>query len=416
MKFDTSQKVASGNPLNRDQDGVNDQIRAEVARLSSSLEALFRHLPGAGRRALDLVRSLGIDNPLACRVLRVAHAADPAEAVEFLPTVNQIRRVVELAAERAPGAEADSARAAMQSFEQLVDELGVDQKGFESLVSALTPRGVRRVEMAHRRAAYRANAHMWGVSAECMVQVTVLLPDKEGKKLDLHAIDGFVGARITRPNARVIFAARTRPDNMTPDEMISRAAAERDQVGRELPAAALLTEFSTLQGAALREVQYAGFRGTRVDFKGVRPADAENIFIHRHVKGIVGLDSDEYARSNSMISWPTMMLHKDLVLPAGYTDPTTLSQRAFARREDPKAVFEFDPEDEVPLLESPAMYLNVDAAPHTANVPRLPEIVSWILDSHGARGTRLDVYRGEVEFPMLHSMISMMVRHVPMAV
>lgn len=392
--------------------GVESQIRTEVAALSSSIAALFSMLPNGGRRAPDLVKALGIDNPLACRVLRVAHAADPAEAVEFLPTVNQIKRVVDLAAERSPGVEAQTAQAAVLKFERVVDELGIDQKGFESLVSALSPRGVRRVEMAHRRAAYRANAHMWGVSTECMAMVMILIPDATGEKLDLHAVSGFVGARITRPNARVMFAARTRPDNISPDEMI-HSAAGKELLGKDLPAATLLTEFSTLRGAALREVQYAGFRGTRVDFKGVRPSDAENIFIHRHVRGVVAVNSDEFAKANSMVSWPAMMLHKDLILPAGYTDPTTLSHRAFARREDPKAVFELDLEDQTPLLEEPQAFVGVTSAPSSANVPRVSEIVEWIFDRHGARGMRMDVYRSEIEFPMMHSMINLQVRHIP---
>lgn len=386
---------------------VDAHIRSSVAELAAALAGQFASLPNAGRRAPDLVKTLGIDNPLACRVLRVAHAADPAEAVEFMPTVNQIKRVIELASEHAPASKSAAAREAVARFSALVDEFGGDQRGFESLVSALTPRGVRRVEMAHRRAAFRANAHMWGVSSECVAQMSVLLPSADGKHLDLHGVNGFVNIRVTRPNARVMFAARMRPDNVAPQDLTHKT------LGEELKAATLMSEFSTVHDAALREVQYAGFRGTRVDFKGVRPADAETIFIHRVMPKVVAIDSDEWARSNSMVSWPCELLHKDMVLPAGFSAPATLKQTAFARREDPKGVFELDAEDEVPLLESPEAILDQASLPETADVPRFAEILDWVMRRHGCGPLRVDVYRGRIEFPMMHSMVSLQVRHLP---
>jgi hypothetical protein len=401
MKLDADM---TGGSAGRDAALVESRIRAEVAELSASLSALFSALPTPVRRAPDLVRALGVDNPLACRLLRVARAADPAEAVEYLPTVNQVRHAVNQAAELAPGPAADGARTAVERFAGLVDELGCNQRGFESLVSALSPRGVRRVDHQHRRAAFRANAHMWGLSAECVAVVNVLVPGAEPGWFDFHAVQGFVGARIMRPDARVAVKGRLRAPSG------ENAAAD----GTAIPGAVLMEAFSTLRDAALHEEEgRAGFRATRIEFKGVRPTHAETLFIRRTVARFAPTGTEEYAATNSLVTWPAAMIHKELIVPAGTTDPATAVLEAYANRDDPKGAYELDPRDRVPLHEEVQVIRNVTAPPPAPELPRLPELFAAVTGAHAGAGVRFDVYRVRIAFPMLHSLVSLRVKHVP---
>lgn len=404
MKSEVPATVASANS---DAALVESRIRQEVAELSGSLSALFATLPGPARRAADLVKTLNIDNPLACRLLRVARAADPAEAVEYLPTVNQIRGAVDAAGQLAPGPVAEAARQAVESFGRLVGEFGNDQRGFESLVASLSPKGVRRVDLQHRRAAFRANQHMWGLSAECVISLMVMVPGARPGYLDFHAVQGFVNARIMRPNMKVKLRARMR----TPGEEAGDVSAET--VGT-IGDAHLLTDFSTIDPTALREERFSeGFRGTRVEFRGVRPTHAETFFVQRFVPEFVRTDSAEFAISNSLVSWPAEMVHRELVIPVGHSDPSTVVLESFARREDPKGVYDLDPDDQVPLHDAPTVIRGVTSPPPTPEVPRLPELFASIAGRHVAAGTRFDIYRARVAFPMLHSLISLRVKHVP---
>lgn len=386
---------------------VDAQIRACVAELTTSLSALFNALPSPARRAPGLVKELGIDNPLACRLLRVANAADPAEAVEFLPTVNQIKRAVDRASVKAPAPIAEAARSAVARFDELVTELGVDQRGFESLVSALSPGGVRRVEMQHRRAAYRANSHLWGCSSELITTTMILVPNEEGRHLDMHAIRGYVGMRITRPNAHVVFGSRMREPARAPD---GRLITD----GSSISDAQLLSEFSTVEGASLKEFgDITGFRGTRVEFKGVRPSDAETMFIRRFVPHFVPTNTNEYAASNTLCSWPTAMFQVDIVMPAGVADPASLAAEAYARREDPKGAFALEAYERVPQFESPRSALGVTSLPPSRECPQLPEIFATVAGPFIKRGLKFDAFRLQVPFPMLHSLQCLKVRHIP---
>src|SRR5690349_21978367 len=118
-----------------------------MSGLCASLSRLLDHLPAPVERAAELERALQIDSPLAWRVFRIARAVDPAEAVEHLPTVNQLRRAVGQAEGHVPKAVYDGAMSAIERLGGIVSSLGGDQRGFESLVSALSPGGVRRVEL-----------------------------------------------------------------------------------------------------------------------------------------------------------------------------------------------------------------------------------------------------------------------------
>ena len=385
---------------------VQQRIRLHLTDLAETLSVLLGSLPQPVRRAPDLVKQLGIDNPLACRMLRVAQAADAAEAIEFMPTINQVRRVVVRSAELAPGPAADRALDSMSRFDALVNELGIDQRGFESLVSSLSPTGVRRVELQHRRAAYRANAHLWGLSAESVVSLMVLLPGAKGDTLDLHAVLGFVHARITRPSSVIMFGSRLRRAGVS-DEVAASTDTAR------ISASDLLHPFSTVQDASLSEVQDSrGFRGTQVNFRGVRPKDAETIFVRRYVPDFVRTDTDERCASNTLVLWPSALNHKDLLIPSGLTDPATLAVEGFARRDDPRRVFDLDPADRLPIHESPKHSAQITTLPTSTGYPRLNEVFESIAGEHLRRGVTFDLYRWQVPFPMLHSLLCLRVDHV----
>src|SRR6476469_1645215 len=117
---------------------VEEQIRCVMSGLCAALsKLLFKH-PAAIEKAADLERALRIDSPLAWRVFRIARAVDPAEAVEHLPTVNQLRRAVAQTSGIAPPAAVEAATAAVERLGDIMTSLGGDQRGFESLVSALS--------------------------------------------------------------------------------------------------------------------------------------------------------------------------------------------------------------------------------------------------------------------------------------
>src|SRR5262249_23121903 len=148
----------------------------------------------------DLERALGLQTPLAWRIYRLSRAADAASAVEFLPTVRQLERVVAKAAKSVPAAIIDRANAAVAQVAAVVEQVGGNQGGFESVASGLSPAGVRRVEIEHRRAAFRGNSHLWGLQAGCLVACGIEQPGAEPGTRDGIVVRGLLDLQALRPD------------------------------------------------------------------------------------------------------------------------------------------------------------------------------------------------------------------------
>ena len=121
MKLDISHQAPSGGKPARLHEGVQDQIRTEVARLSSSLASLFQHLPGSGRRAPDLIKALERD---AVRVM--AEAAQLAKLAERPPSKEVLRRLVEIAV---PGNKPGQTSREFRAGGRVVGSLVRDRRG-----------------------------------------------------------------------------------------------------------------------------------------------------------------------------------------------------------------------------------------------------------------------------------------------
>ncbi len=257
---------------------VEEQIRAVMTGLCTALSKLLDRLPVAIERAADLERALQIDSPLAWRVFRIARAVDPAEAVEHLPTVNQLRRAVAQASGQVPMPVYEAAAGAVEQLGNIVSSLGGDQRGFESLVSALSPGGVRRVELQHRRSAFRANVHLWGMHVRCLSLLVIIHTNNETGEIDGYFVHGYHDVRPTRPGVPMIIRSRLKADAQHPvPEGAPQPAVSHDTD--------FLEAYSTLPRPSLAvSAREDGFVETRVGFRGVSAADAETIMLGRYVK------------------------------------------------------------------------------------------------------------------------------------
>ncbi len=388
-----------GNPAASHGSGsLGSRIRGEVLEFSSALRSLFEQTSGGATRPSDLARALNIDVPLASRLFRVAHALDASEAMDYLPTLNQARRVIEAAMGLAPGAAADRALAALRRFEGLAGELGEDQRDFESIVSMHLPSGVRRVELAQRRAAYRANTHLWGMTTDCFFNMCVFVPSSEPGVFDAALTVGYLGARLLRPGGD--FRVRVSSENIP-----SRV----EGTGSEGPGgppgqAMLLREFSTVTDAMLTRVEQPGSGGlSEVVLGGSLPTDAQTVVTRHFLRAAARTSEADSCCIEYLASSPTARLHMDIAVPVGATIPSSVRALAHANRHDPRLGYDRIPRDRVPLYETPQAFTNEVRMPPAMGVPRLTEMFDSCIAWLGLEGRRFDIYRCDVDCPMLHS-------------
>ena len=373
------------------------RIREEVGALSRALAGLLDTLPGEIQGPTDLGRYLGLDTPLASRLLRLARASTVVEAVELMPTINQLRSAVVRAGESVPGPAAVDANAAIDRFQALVDELGGDQSWFESLASMHLAGGVRRVDLAHRRAAFKANSHLWGRTVESFSTVAILYLAEDGDSLDAVYNFAYIKARVLHPGRSFESTTHT-PLANNPESM------------KRLRAPVLLPEFSDIQEADVsKSFDAEGRAHTHVRLRGERPTTPQTIVTRQILPRFAALSEPDSCFYRLTLTWPAERLHFDLAVESGLSDPSTVVLEA---RANPKETRKWsdDPADRVPLHESPQVFLNVNAVPAVPGVQRVPQIFETSLEWAGLRGKRFDVYRCNLEYPMMHSQVGIWVR------
>ncbi|MBY0261963.1 MAG: hypothetical protein K2Q20_06445 [Phycisphaerales bacterium] len=396
---------------------LRERINRVLGELQSRLREIVALLGDHPDGPTQLGRSLGIDTPLASRLLRLTHAADPDEAIALLPTINQLRRVVELSEPRVPAPVCGAAGAAVDRFAELVEELGGDQSGFESLVSILTGKGVPRVELANRRAAYRANAHVWGMHTDAMSQLILFTPPGPDGVMRGFGVIGYVGARNLRSTGTFRFRQRfpgsegtdaNPPVAPTGLPGANPAGAPRPAGGPQL---ALIPEFSTLSDASveLGAPDADGFAVSTIRFGGLKRSDAVTVFA-RTLRSPTWDDAapGERFTSRLLISRPTEQLTMELALPAGISDPSSVQLRAFAKCDEPVAAMQMEARDELPLVERPRFFGDIRRSPAAPHVPRNDAIFEWALRAAGVGvEQRYDLYRAELDCPMLHGVVTL---------
>lgn len=382
-------------PLARESVALGPHIRTEVMRLCTALASLFVTLPGAPRRSSEIARVLDIDMPVASRLARMAQASEALEAIEAMPTINQVRRVVARAKALAPGRAAEHADAVIARFEELMRDLGTDQREFESVASMHMGGGVRRVELAQRRAAFRANAHLWGLSVECLSMLFIALPSTQPGVVDAVLVYGYLGARMRRPGVRFQLGVRVHHHESPPPDP-------------NLPEAQLIEQYSTVPGASVRRVDPDNnFSVCEVCLDSAHPADSHTVFTRQYLPACKRTDDPRSCYTATHVTWPAGNLQLTLAVPVGLSDPDRVSLQAHANRKNPVEAFARHDADGFPLQEVPTVYRDTDVLPPTSLVPHLPDMFASAVQWAGRAGTRFDIYRCDVPFPMLHALLTL---------
>jgi hypothetical protein len=110
------------------------------------------------------------------------------------------------------------------------------------------------------------------------------------------------------------------------------------------------------------------------------------------------------------VSWPCEMLHADVLIPRGLTDPAAAALELYTCRDDPRQAFELRRDDRAAFHEQVKVFAGVERPPASANYPRLREVFEDSVQRQGWGGGVYDSYRVQVPFPMMHGLVRLVVR------
>ncbi len=379
-------------------DGHADQATQAMARLCSALGALLESLPSHPTRATDVASAIGVNPQLAWQVFRMAGAANALAAVQFLPTSNQLARVIEAA--RASGAKpgvVKRAKEASDAIDAFLIEHEMDRREFESLIGSLAAGGAEQVDIKHRRALHRSHAHYYGIQSKTVYSCSILHPGGEGESYRQVSLLGYVNLHALRPNV-----------SMT----LFQTAAACDPDGARVPTAStpcLLEGFDAGRSVELvHEGEEDGRVFTRIVFPGIgRGAAVSFLTMQTHKDGNTAQDPHPWI--TVQLTVPAEAIVLDILVPTAWGTSGQAVVRTYARRAQPMKVLECRSVDIVPCNEQATCTREVTELSPTADAPGVREAIGRMLRKKGWGQTKFDLYRCRVAFPVLYSAIHLRV-------
>lgn len=412
----TSEHVAG------DRAGIQAEAAGVMGRLCAALAGVLDALPERADRAVDVGRVLGLNAPLAWQVYRMATAAAPLESVAYLPTSNQISRVAE-AARKVIGDDAAGAKA-VEALERASTELDEfirtharDRREFESLAGSLASAaggsgsgaGVGAIDMKHRRALFRSNAHVWGIQARAGY-AAMIVHEEPGKDGETVMIGGYSGLHVLRPDVPMLCSVRTGVRTHE-DESSEAQHVESGAVGSKVLPPAGQTRLIPGVDSRLRLAAAGAEDGeavSMVKFPGIGRRAAVSFFLEQSYAAGVRKSRHEGHTISSQVRVPSEALVLDLLVPAG-SGLGEAKVTTYGRRQGVDRVWERREIDILPTSERAVCVRGVSDVPVSADVPRLPEIIGGVLERRGWAGKPWDVYRCRVEYPILHALVEVRV-------
>ncbi len=181
-----------------------------VAGLKSALIALFDAGAADPTRPQDVARKLGINKTLTWNISRFLEAADPIDAISFIPAAGSIARVADAFPQTPRLIEAKlRVNDAASGLDAMIARHADDRGTLELILDNAAGSEEDRLAIS-RRLTFRGNSGICGVQSKTRLSTWFMAPSaNDPTKLDLATVRGYVRVRRLRPHVEwAIFKTR----------------------------------------------------------------------------------------------------------------------------------------------------------------------------------------------------------------
>jgi hypothetical protein len=393
--------MATSKPIEVQARAVEDEAVEVMGDLRRAFADLLADLPPPVHRAVDLEQALGLDKKLAWQVFRVAQSVHPLGEVHNLPARSSVRRLLEAARKRRVSMRViDRLETAFARFDQFAVVHAGSRDSLVSVLSGLGGRKDAQYEIKTRKSHFRTAAHFWGIHARMLVRTSIF-----------HAKPGPAYIEDSVLIQATIGLERVRISQATDLTMMMRTKSDPPVAGATALSpirhdAELLEEFCSGPKPEISPHPEGSTQGeSKLRLPPGRTGAATLYSMQLHECLSNSLQTDYYGRT--FLTIPTEALVWEMLMPVGWTDPTTVRASMYACREHPEQAFSERATDLMPQQETVEYLGTLDSAPILEGSPRHSQAVRHVIERLGWMDTRFDVYRCSVQYPMLHTMLSM---------
>lgn len=381
---------------------------AEAERVLTGLRKACGELllasPKPITRAADLQRTLGVGAAIAWQLYRLATAEMAFAASTFVPRTGSMRRLLKAAKDRGFRRDAvEEADRAYAAFSRLVVEHAGDRDTFDAMITPMGEDAGGTIELRHRRAAFRANAQVWGFQASAIYRACICRPAAGGLPERVAVIAGFVDLRQLRATMPVPLLRR----KVYVEHSGSVSAYDVSASGPHV-----IEAFSTVPPGVIKTFHEPGAVADTLTLKGVGRASSETCFLTDAIAEGLDRAPDVPYSMGLLHSVPCETLIIDLLVERGFADPSRASMHTHGNPSNVDGAMTRAEALRMPMREA-ARYLGtaLDAL-HTPEVPRCPDLLRNVLECQGWAGVEFDIVRGGVRYPILHTAVSIDVPQV----
>lgn len=359
------------------------------------------------RKAADLEKALGLPTTLSWQVYKLATADGGLDAASLVPKPRSMEKVIRSAKRRGVGDEIlGSVSRAYAGFEDLVERAAGDRTMFDSMAAGAGG-GDESVDLQHRRAAYRAGCHIWGVRVQTRVNCYVIHPSSAAGLVDTVMISGNVGFRRFRRGV-----SRSIATTCVTDETGRRRASELGgPIGRSLDTGlgvGLLSEFSTapFPSVRTRATPDGSLRTELVSDEIGSDSDLTYFLARRDVEvdHVRPTNNDDATMISTQwtVTTPTELLLHDVLV-----------EESIAAQQNPASRILDGLASGGELLPQRAEVKHVgwgSGVLATPDVPRYSDVTEHVLRQVGWENSVFHVYRCRLEYPVVPSKLVVQIK------
>lgn len=380
-----------------------------LALVRSSLAAMTRSLKAEIRRPADLQKSLGVDSKLSWQIFNVINEADPLAAAKLIPGAPSVVRLIKAARSRGVSEEeAETVRRAMAEFNRVVERHAQDRAEFDLMASSAASAPIAAAaELAFRKAAFRAESHIWGVCADVIGGTTFVrrAADALGTD-DLTLLNRREYRRLRLDAPMSVLAYRNYGAEGTPQ---GRNRIPLDQKAADQYGAPILPRFCSQPIPVFRTwLRPDGYTAVDVQSREIGRQHAISLTvggIYRSCPLAKGLKDEPFYQYDMRLVTPARVLVSMVLVHRPSMGRVTPELMVFRQTPgDDKLVValssaQVPTRDEIKFLGSgPAAWATPDINAHDAMVQTAFDEVGW-------NPAEFDVYRVRIEYPVLNSVV-----------
>jgi hypothetical protein len=356
--------------------------------------------------------AFGIHRKLAWQVVKVAYADDPFVASRHMPPTKSARLWLE-SAEKAGVSRAlvERARAAFDSFEDVIRAHASSRAEFEMLIESIDDASDTSIEEKWRQQAFLGNSYTLGVQCRVLLSLLVQMPskDREGY-FDAVQVRGMMGYRQTRQNVRWVVNQSVVLDDDNRDEFAMTRHPLDPHAADRYGGVPLLPEFCSDPIPALQRVPAEQgmvqdeLLSGEVGLMGQRTLVTGELL--RNIAPVHATSESKRAHFGVAVRVPCEMVHYDLFVHKGLFGEVTRELEVF---NELATQITFDERDELRVsdrVKHLGMGVSLAQAPDIAGYT---DIARSIFERIDADPDEFELYRIRMAYPPMPT--SVLMRH-----